>query len=93
MLQSASEAGISPLGLSFTGSLRLIRRALPQFPQAATEDLHLFYRWLVPEILYLEIPPPQFRSNPRVLEKTRSKFLNKKRCHRGTLSINLLLCF
>ncbi|WP_353931353.1 IS4 family transposase (plasmid) [Okeanomitos corallinicola TIOX110] len=88
MFQSAAEAGISPLRLSFTGSLRLIRRAVPQFQQAAAEDLHLFYSWLVAEILDLEIPPPQFRSNPRVLKKTRSKFLSKKRCHRGSTTIN-----
>lgn len=88
MFQSASFAGISPLRLSFTGTLRVIRRAVPQFQQAACKDLHIFYTWLVAEILDLEIPPPQLRSNPRVLKKTRSKFPSKKRCHRGNTTVN-----
>ena len=33
MFQSAAIEGISPLPLSFTGSLRVIRRAIPLFQQ------------------------------------------------------------
>ncbi len=93
MFQSATLAGISPLRLSFTGSLRVIRRAVPQFQQATYQDINLFFSWLFQEILDLEIPPPQHRSNPRVVKKTRSKFKTKKRCHRNNGTPQQHLCF
>lgn len=83
MFQSATRKGISPLRLSFTGSLRVIRRAVPLFQQAALSEINLFFSWLVSEILDQKIPPPQHRSNPRVVKKPRSKFKSKKRCHRN----------
>jgi hypothetical protein len=42
MFQAAHHSQISPLHLSFTGSLRLIRRAVPQFQQAQPQELPLF---------------------------------------------------
>lgn len=36
------------------------------------------------EICDQQIPARQGPSNPRVVKKTRSKFLSKKPCHRGT---------
>lgn len=42
MVQSAQAAGISPLRLGFTGSLRVLRRALPTFQSASTPELPLF---------------------------------------------------
>ncbi|MBC6432173.1 IS4 family transposase [Nostoc sp. HG1] len=85
MFQSATIAGISPLRLSFTGSLRVIRRAIPQFQQNIdnSTNLNIYFSWLIAEILDLEIPPPQGRTNPRVVKKTRSKFKSKKRSHRN----------
>lgn len=93
MFQSATLAGISPLRLSFTGSLRVIRRAIPQFQQATYQDINLFFSWFFQEILDLEIPPLQHRSNPRVVKKTRSKFKTKKRCHRNNGTPQQHLCF
>lgn len=85
MFQSATIAGISPLRLSFTGSLRVIRRAIPQFQQNIdnSTNLNIYFSWLITEILDLEIPHPQGRTNPRVVKKTRSKFKSKKRSHRN----------
>lgn len=85
MFQSAAIGEISPLRLSFTGSLRVIRRAVTLFQIAANNsfEINLYFSWLISEILDLEIPPPQHRSNPRVVKKTRSKFKTKKRCHRN----------
>ena len=83
MFQSATRKGISPLRLSFTGSLRVIRRAIPQFQQAALPEINLFVSWLVEEILAQKIPEPQHTSNPRVVKKPRSKFKSKKRFHRS----------
>lgn len=95
MFQSAEKIGLSPLRLSFTGSLRVIRRAIPLF-QIAVEifpDINVFFSWLTLEIKELKIPPPQHRSNPRVVKKTRSKFQSKKRCHRNNGTPRQLLSF
>lgn len=42
MFQAASTAEVSPLRLSFTGTLRVIRRALPKFQRLQTEELPFF---------------------------------------------------
>ena len=42
MFQAASEANIAPLRLSFTGTLRVIRRAIPKFQRLQIEELPLF---------------------------------------------------
>lgn len=42
MFQAASEANIAPLRLSFTGTLRVIRRAMPKFQRLQIEELPLF---------------------------------------------------
>jgi len=42
MFQAASSAGVAPLRLSFTVTLRLIRRALPKFQRLQPEELPLF---------------------------------------------------
>ena len=42
MFQTASEANIAPLRLSFTGTLRVIRRAIPKFQRLQIEELPLF---------------------------------------------------
>jgi hypothetical protein len=42
MFQTASEAQIAPLRLSFTGTLRVIRRAIPKFQRLQIEELPLF---------------------------------------------------
>jgi len=44
MLQAASEANVAPLRLSFTGTLRVIRRAIPKFQRLPEEELPLFSR-------------------------------------------------
>jgi hypothetical protein len=95
MFQSATIAGISPLRLSFTGSLRVIRRAIGQFQQNrdTSDNLNLYFSWLLEEILALEIPPPQNRTNPRVVKKTRSKHKSKKRCHRNNQTLRQQLSF
>jgi len=43
MFQAASEAHIAPLRLSFTGTLRVIRRAIPKFQRLPEEEFPLFY--------------------------------------------------
>lgn len=42
IFQAASSAGVSPLRLSFTGTLRVIRRALPKFQRLQPQELPFF---------------------------------------------------
>jgi hypothetical protein len=83
MFRAASQAGISPLRFGFTGTLRVIRRAVSQFQQAGSAEIPLFFSWLILEILEHKIPPRQQRVNPRVIKKTRCKFPSAKPFHRG----------
>ena len=83
MFRAAEKAEISPLRLGFTGTVRIIRRAVPMFEQAAQLEMNLFMSWLIEEILDNQLPPRQGRINPRVVKKPRSKFKAAKRCHRG----------
>ena len=83
MFKASTQANISPLRLGFTGTLRVLRRAVPLFQEATTANLSLFFSWLIEEILEQEIAPRQGRTNPRVVKKPRSKFLSRKRSHRG----------
>ena len=43
MFQAATAAGISPLRLGFTGTLKVIRRAIADFQDANNEQLPFFY--------------------------------------------------
>ena len=42
IIQAASSAGVSPLRLSFTGTLRVIRRALPKFQRLQPQEFPFF---------------------------------------------------
>lgn len=84
MFDAATEKGISPLRISFTGSLKVMRRAIPvcQINKKPELDDH-YYSWMIAEIADLIIPPRQNRSNPRVVKKPRSKFNSYKPKYRG----------
>ncbi|WP_194199023.1 hypothetical protein [Nostoc sphaeroides] len=76
-------------------SLRVIRRAIPEFQRQITNqlDINTYYSWLIAEISNLEIPLRQHRSNPRVVKKARSKFKSKKRSHQNNGSPRQQLSF
>ncbi len=42
MFQAATDANIAPLRLSFTGTLRVLRRAIPKFQRLQAEELPFF---------------------------------------------------
>jgi hypothetical protein len=42
MFQAAQQQGLSPLRLGFTGTLRVVRRAIAQFQQSTPEEIPLF---------------------------------------------------
>ena len=82
MFQVADHAQISPLRLGNTCTLNVVRRAVPKFQRLQPEEIPFFSRLLVREILDEQIPPPEGRSNPRVVKKTRAKFPSKKPIHK-----------
>jgi hypothetical protein len=91
MFKASTKTGISPLRLGFTGSLRVLRRAIPLFQKVTAPTIPLFVSWLMEEILEQEIPTRQGRTNPRLVKKPRSKFKSKKRLHRsGTTQLQPL---
>lgn len=93
MFQAATQANIPPLRLSFTGCLRVIRRAIPKFQQINHDENYLFFSWLIAEMSEQIIPPRQNRSNPRVVKKTRCKYKTAKPIHRGNGSNYQTLTF
>lgn len=42
MFQASQQVNISPLRLGFTGTLKVIRRAIPDFQDLSTEELPFF---------------------------------------------------
>lgn len=42
MFQAAQEQGLSPLRLGFTGTLKVVRRAMAQFQPSTPEEIPLF---------------------------------------------------
>ncbi len=98
IFRASSTTDKSPLRFSFTGTLRILRRAISQCQQALPSSLPYFFSWLISEIAEQIIPTRQGRTNPRVLKKRtaraeetsalgrskkpRSKFKGKKRIHR-----------
>ena len=82
--QAATAAGVPPLRLSFTGTLRVIRRAIPRVPTLTARRISLFFDWLTVEIMDTLLPKRVHRCNPRVVKKPVSKFRSKKPQHFGT---------
>lgn len=82
IFRASSTIEQSPLQFSFTGTLRILRRAISQFQQALPSSLPYFFSWLISEIAEQIIPTRQGRTNPRVVKKPRSKFKARKPVHR-----------
>ena len=89
MFQASQQAGISPLRLGFTGTLKVIRRAIGDFQDLQSNSP--FFLTVNADIFAEQIPPRQGRHNPRVVKKPRSKFPSKKPIHRTSLAQNNLL--
>jgi hypothetical protein len=83
MHEAALRSGLDPERLSFINSLRIIRRAIPEFQQAAPECLPLLYERLLDDIAREKIPPRRDRSNPRVVKRKMSKFRLKRPEHKS----------
>ena len=66
IFQAATEAELSPLRIGFTGSLKVIKRAIPDFKDLQPEEIPFFLTRLIIDILAEKIPSRKGRSNPRV---------------------------
>lgn len=82
IFRASTTTAQSPLQFSFTGTLRILRRAISQFQQALPSSLPCFFSWLISEVAEQIIPHRQGRTNPRVVKKPRSKFKARKPIHR-----------
>ena len=82
ILRASTTTDKSPLRFSFTGTLRILRRAISQFQMALPNSLPSFFSWMISEIVEQIIPIRQGRTNPRVVKKPRSKFKARKPIHR-----------
>jgi hypothetical protein len=85
MVEAAEAAGLTPLELSFTRSLQILRAALPQFEGAAEDEHPALYARLLGDLSFARIDRPRRgRSNPRVVKRKMSNFPVKAPGARGT---------
>ena len=82
MFQAAQRVPISPLRLSFTGTLKILRCRLPECP-ADPECRIPWWNRLLEELAEEQIPPRRQRINPRVIKRQQSKWPKKRHCHRN----------
>jgi len=83
MQEAAREEGLDPRRLSFTNSLRIIRRKIDKFQIAASPCRgRILYSCMLREIARGKLPPRDDRSNPRVVKRKMSKFPLKREQHR-----------
>ena len=83
MFQAAAQAKVSPLRMSFTGTLKILRCRLPECPQSP-KGRDSWWQRLLEEIAEEQIPPRRNRINPRVIKRQQSKWPKKRPCHRQT---------
>lgn len=82
MFQAASQAAVPPLRLSFTGTLRVIRRARCPISTLTNRRIPLFFPWLIVEILDQLLPERAHRTNQASCEKACIKSGEKTRTQR-----------
>lgn len=82
MHQAAQPLPISPLRLSFTGTLKILQCRLPSCP-ASPKARRQWYSQLLEEIREEVIPPRRNRINPRVIKCQQSKWPKKRPEHRN----------
>jgi Transposase DDE domain/Insertion element 4 transposase N-terminal len=85
MFEAASEQGLDPRRLSFTGTLKILRCRLPEVPKSAKDKAGLRRWWqdLVAEVGEEVLPARRNRSNPRVIKCKMSKWPKKRPHHRN----------
>ena len=78
---------LSPLRLSFTGTLKILRCRLPQCPRGegggggGDRGLRRWWDDLLAEVAQETLPPRRNRINPRVIKRKMSNWKKKRPCH------------
>ena len=80
MCEAAKQVPISPLRLSFVGTLKILRCRLPECPQSRPAR-QKWWRNLLQEISEEVIPPRRDRINPRVIKRKMSNWPKKRQKH------------
>ena len=80
MVQAAAEAGVPPVRLSFTGTLKILRCRLPECP-APGPGRSAWWKQLVQEVARETIEPRRDRINPRVIRVRLSRWPRKRKRH------------
>lgn len=80
MYQAAAEAGVPPVRLSFTATLKILRCRLAECP-APGRKRTAWWNALVQEVSRETIEPRRDRVNPRVIRVQRSKWPRKRKKH------------
>jgi Transposase DDE domain/Insertion element 4 transposase N-terminal len=82
MFEAAQIAQASPLSVSFTGTLKILRCRIPNCPRTA-RALARWWHDLVREVAEELLPPRRNRINPRVIKRKMSKWKKKQAHHRN----------
>jgi hypothetical protein len=82
MFEAAKTCAVSPLRISFTGTLKILRCRLPECPEDGL-GRNLWWNRLLAEISEEKIPPRRNRINPRVIRRQQSKWPKKRARHRN----------
>jgi hypothetical protein len=80
MHEAAKKVPISPLRISFVGTLKILRCRLPECP-ATPPARQRWWRNLLEEIAEETIPERRDRINPRVIKRKMSNWLKKRPVH------------
>jgi Insertion element 4 transposase N-terminal/Transposase DDE domain len=82
MAEAAREEELDPGGLSFVGCLQILRCRLQECDSGSPQSLAAWYTGLLWELGRQRTEPRRNRINPRVVERTMSKFKKKRPEHR-----------
>jgi hypothetical protein len=81
MCDAASQVGVAPRRISFTGTLKILRVRLPEAPRTP-RGISKWHADLITEISEEVLPDRRNRVNPRVIKKTQSKWPKARPEHR-----------
>lgn len=78
---ASAPAPLAPTHLSFLGSLRLLREALPDFQRYHAQAHPTIHARLLADLAAVILPPRAQRANPRVVKQRCSPFPTKRPVH------------
>lgn len=83
MLEAATTRGVDPDRVSFTRTVQLVTKSLPEFQATSPAAWPALRALLLADLTASLLPPRAPRANPRVIKRQRSKFARKRPEHRG----------